>query len=209
MWGATLNTSSDRTARAVSIHAPRVGCDSASSTDTINQHVSIHAPRVGCDGQIITRAGFRSKFQFTHPVWGATPARLADYARTDCFNSRTPCGVRRSKGGETPTRATFQFTHPVWGATHTHLRRLKSNSRFNSRTPCGVRRRTSANYRRYYSFNSRTPCGVRPNLRRYIRGKAKVSIHAPRVGCDIPHASGWRTCAGFNSRTPCGVRPQT
>ena len=79
-------------------------------------------------------------------------------------------------------------------------------------------------------FNSRTPCGVRPHEARKIMGEEQVSIHAPRVGCDIiipPHImmrslfqfthpvwgatismlSNVQMNSGFNSRTPCGVRP--
>ena len=33
------------------------------------------------------------------------------------FNSRTPCGVRRSTGIRNLRNLAFQFTHPVWGAT--------------------------------------------------------------------------------------------
>ena len=33
--------------------------------------VSIHAPRVGCDS-IARQPSSRETFQFTHPVWGAT-----------------------------------------------------------------------------------------------------------------------------------------
>ena len=35
--------------RVVSIHAPRVGCDSTSTRFDSKRFVSIHAPRVGCD----------------------------------------------------------------------------------------------------------------------------------------------------------------
>ena len=33
----------------ISIHAPRVGCDSVQNRREIQQQISIHAPRVGCD----------------------------------------------------------------------------------------------------------------------------------------------------------------
>ena len=44
------------------------------SIKRFNIKVSIHAPRVGCD--ILATKSVRDsyKFQFTHPVWGATPA---------------------------------------------------------------------------------------------------------------------------------------
>ncbi len=100
-------------------------------------------------------------FQFTHPVWGATPARLLRRSHRRCFNSRTPCGVRQRRcskptylnsfNSRTPCGVRhpvhgfctfselFQFTHPVWGATTTTAATSSSIIGFNSRTPCGVR----------------------------------------------------------------------
>ena len=72
VWGATIGEGALRIAREVSIHAPRVGCDSRHISGTsffrcfnsrtpcgvrhsvilqfdISSGVSIHAPRVGCD----------------------------------------------------------------------------------------------------------------------------------------------------------------
>ena len=122
-------------------------------------------------------------FQFTHPVWGATLSPLMhrlDYFR---FNSRTPCGVRQH--GRNPPPATQGF---------------------NSRTPCGVRRQAKVTKSTDKSFNSRTPCGVRRTYSAKPLPPTSVSIHAPRVGCDLNHRSVSLLPAGFNSRTPCGVR---
>ena len=123
---------------SVSIHAPRAGCDALARSPACHCAVSIHAPRAGCD--YLRDEAYRSmlEFQFTHPVRGATLARPqlgrinavsihAPRAGCDtrrytprtsprCFNSRTPCGVRR-------------FT--------LHLTCVCPC--FNSRTPCGVR----------------------------------------------------------------------
>ena len=60
--------------------------------------VSIHAPRVGCDLATVLVYSVFKMFQFTHPVWGATPI----------------CSVFMS------ITAWFQFTHPVWGATQSY-----------------------------------------------------------------------------------------
>ena len=35
------------------------------------------------------------------------------------------------------------------------------------------------------NFNPRTPCGVRLSLPSYLSQILRISIHAPRVGCDI------------------------
>ena len=124
------------------------------------------------------------RFQFTHPVWGATigegalriaregsihaprvgcdTSQSTSRASTAGFNSRTPCGVRQ----------------------HIALASTKPIS-FNSRTPCGVRHkeRPRATAQRT-SFNSRTPCGVRRTYSAKPLPPTSVSIHAPRVGCD-------------------------
>ena len=94
VWGATTRHGEHSTRRSVSIHAPRVGCDTKSKTMNSTQEVSIHAPRVGCDLEGNYNDNTNNKFQFTHPVWGATdncPDLLRDLTS---FNSRTPCGVR-------------------------------------------------------------------------------------------------------------------
>ena len=147
------------------------------------------------------------RFQFTHPVWGATV--MADKTgksisvsihapRVGCdiltdpdsgnvvrFNSRTPCGVRPDSRSNKQWRRMFQFTHPVWGATHLHPLRQRRQvvSIHAPRVGCD----SSASGRRSgsYSFNSRTPCGVRLILSEVTPIRYQVSIHAPRVGCDL------------------------
>ena len=124
------------------------------------------------------------QFQFTHPVWGATHSRSPGRAPYGCFNSRTPCGVRLHEA-TAPARAL----------------------RFNSRTPCGVRRGYGDGQADGLRFNSRTPCGVRPLEYLILLYSMWVSIHAPRVGCDITISKRPKPNTSFNSRTPCGVRP--
>ena len=72
VWGATCAISSVEPNRVVSIHAPRVGCDFSSEFVLECLKVSIHAPRVGCDSYDQSGSCNCVKFQFTHPVWGAT-----------------------------------------------------------------------------------------------------------------------------------------
>ena len=42
-----------------------------------------------------------------------------------------------------------------------------------------------------------------------VTNHSKISIHAPRVGCDINDISKTTSNTNFNPRTPCGVRPWT
>ena len=102
----------------VSIHAPRAGCDRPQRSQNSCRRcfnsrtpcgvrraqkgfrfcilgVSIHAPRAGCDNFQTVNIASRRRFQFTHPVRGATLLAYFVRARKFRFNSRTPCGVRR------------------------------------------------------------------------------------------------------------------
>ena len=60
--------------------------------------ISIHAPRVGCDSAAQSLRLKFGQFQSTHPVWGATIGAGRSKSRNDNFNPRTPCGVRRIWG---------------------------------------------------------------------------------------------------------------
>ena len=85
-------------------------------------------------------------FQFTHPVRGATGQALnvglslsvsihapragcdlllaSAISLLDCFNSRTPCGVRLIQILKRFKIKKFQFTHPVRGATTATLQQI-------------------------------------------------------------------------------------
>ena len=103
----------------VSIHAPREGCDVViggviyevdrfnSRTPggvrlvpclvrELNPGVSIHAPREGCDVILVNAVKRPFVFQFTHPGRGATQVLWNNHPYGECFNSRTPGGVRLS-----------------------------------------------------------------------------------------------------------------
>ena len=170
-------------------------------------NVSIHAPREGCDDQGSPSSSTRSPFQFTHPGRGATPRPRRVSSPRQCFNSRTPGGVRRTasqahhlfdgvsihaprEGCDTVVVflqhivKAFQFTHPGRGATTGSGDPLPRLPSFNSRTPGGVRRLC-------FSRSSRS---------------SRVSIHAPREGCDVSVIFVGLSPRSFNSRTPGGVR---
>ena len=192
----------------VSIHAPREGCDQLATISlpryllfqfthpgrgatskelrrVAEEMVSIHAPREGCDSMDEDDAPPLSEFQFTHPGRGATedfasalvPSHVSIHApREGCdrsigrinvhrvgFNSRTPGGVRQSAD----------------------KRQYRSYNSFNSRTPGGVRLNSAnSNDNDNNGFNSRTPGGVRLCISTLALSLLKVSIHAPREGCD-------------------------
>ena len=101
----------------------------------------------------------------------------------DCFNPRTPCGVRQLLLGKVHCGMVFQSTHSLRSATIQfgggHIQKSR--------------------------FNPRTPCGVRPVVSEELNWGI-VSIHALLAECDscaVLKIAGSRC---FNPRTPCGVR---
>ena len=129
------------------------------------------------------------RFQFTHPVRGATlrlmPLKVCRLVsihapragcdekievrevRAGCFNSRTPCGVRPPRDG---------------------LRSWTISS-FNSRTPCGVRPYTDPSFKATSKFQFTHPVrGATDTITSYDTIHT-VSIHAPRAGCDVTYSA--------------------
>ncbi len=174
----------------------------------IDYAISIHAPRVGCDPGPCALQGNRQGFQSTHPVWGATGQPLHIGSGIKLFQSTHPVwGATSPNVGSVSLLHEFQSTHPVWGATpgpapqagtvpiSIHAPRVGCDLRpslsvvavqpisihaprvgCDGLTPCGGSIPKN--------FNPRTPCGVRPVP---IQGGVAflvISIHAPRVGCD-------------------------
>ena len=167
--------------------------------------ISIHAPRVGCDEH------------------GALQGRRQEY-----FNPRTPRGVRQDVSRFLTAIVRFQSTHPAWGATgrigypdgrfliSIHAPRVGCDysridiftvyAYFNPRTPRGVRPRETCNLPSKLLFQSTHPAwGATPDggLWKLLR---RISIHAPRVGCDQAPRKPYLTFLYFNPRTPRGVR---
>ena len=125
------------------------------------------------------------KFQFTHPMWGATAGRASTLTGLRCFNSRTPCGVRRSGSSGSCRTMAVSIHAPHVGCDKTarwcYWRFAVSihapHVGCDRTPPCRLSIRSN-------SFNSRTPCGVRQTMRVIRVWIAMVSIHAPHVGCD-------------------------
>ena len=159
--GVRLHIFNDlRSVYRISIHAPRVGCDSFGALFGALSSISIHAPRVGCD----RKSGIQKlEIHYFNPrtPGGVRPAQRHRLCPRPHFNPRTPGGVRRYGVISRLSPGEFQSTHPGWGAT------------FHPRRRC------------LYS---------------------RISIHAPRVGCDARAAASGCLRIHFNPRTPGGVR---
>ena len=148
--------------------------------------VSIHAPREGCDAATTANTASKATFQFTHPGRGAT-VEVAVVLIFDLFQFTHPGrGATRPRQRVGRDRA-VSIHAPREGCDGKVDAELWREGRFNSRTPGGVRRDLgNRDYQAYYvsihapregcdgssrtprvmqiSFNSRTPGGVRPRL---------------------------------------------
>ena len=103
-WGATKAASSDQLDHGISIHAPRVGSDSARACPTRRtRYFNPRSPR-GERPWLMTGKGINGIFQSTLPAWGATSSR----------------------DSHLPSCSGFQSTLPAWGATADPHRRLGS-----------------------------------------------------------------------------------
>ena len=163
VWGATGGQSGRNLAFSISIHAPRVGCDSPYGECLLCESyfnprtpcgvrlwcivwsfgfygISIHAPRVGCDLCKLFVLLVLS-ISIHAPRVGCDSSIGRTHAIPNYFNPRTPCGVRPERGHNHASDLAFQSTHPVWGATRPRSISGHIIRYFNPRTPCGVRPR--------------------------------------------------------------------
>ena len=183
VWGATPPDAPEGAPALFQSTLPVWGATAAELRERLKQYISIHAPRVGSD----TAAGYLvcpiCQLQPTRPVWGATALGARDLriphisihaprvgsdtalggnaSALHDFNPRSPCGERqlRLKTGEcTPL---FQSTLPVWGAT--------SNPRHSHP---------------HFSISIHAPRVGSDRLQIFHAGSGIISIHAPRVGSD-------------------------
>ena len=169
--------------------------------------ISIHAPREGCDVHTSLAAIGQNPFQSTHPARGATTTcgehkiitmhfnprtprgvRLRVISNTSLsinFNPRTPRGVRQRTSTRLSLSRTFQSTHPARGATVSRAAYENTPRRFQSTHPArGATAGLFSAFRGASDFNPRTPRGVRQDRRWQLADMRRISIHAPREGCD-------------------------
>ena len=196
--------------RAFQSTRPVWGATAGPWTCPPRSRISIHAPRAGRDLCLWTRYAGLTSFQSTRPVWGATEQEheLREKAEISIHAPRVGRDALEPDGAVTQIR--FQSTRPVWGATAGCTQAAAATSNFNPRAPCGARLfvHGPAVFRQY--FNPRAPCGARQAKRRRrclcqrfqstrpvwgatdgdVRDRLRecISIHAPRVGRDMPTA---------------------
>ena len=139
---------------------PERGATPSCTAYSIASTVSIHAPRAGCDTVVV---------------------RLL--ILQECFNPRTPSGVRLIFRSLSLACKTVSIHAPRAGCDTRGSHFRGGFVSFNPRTPSGVRQLFAETLVFRNGFNPRTPSGVRPMVVALEQQK-KVSIHAPRAGCD-------------------------
>ena len=168
----------------ISIHAPRVGCDTTSNATLYAALISIHAPRVGCD-------------RCARPLLPVTGN----------FNPRTPCGVRHAATYGWKLSGIFQSTHPVWGATPGVLIWWRRRESFQSTHPVwgATALRELLKQRHQISIHApRVGCDACGN-RFHCSTWPFQSTH-PVWGATVAACTVCCFFIDFNPRTPCGVR---
>ena len=168
----------------ISIHTPLAGSDDALPQLVDCLQISIHTPLAGSDMPLFFLPlvvsyfnphspcgerrssgslgfGYRSKFQSTLPLRGATRGLRRAVHRACHFNPHSPCGERRPYTSSPKYSLLFQSTLPLRGATRPASKRYSANSNFNPHSPCGER-----------------PEQVKIEAQRFI------SIHTPLAGSD-------------------------
>ena len=207
MWGATVVTVFPVPIPQFQSTHPVWGATCSSRVHLApGVRISIHAPRVGCDTSRVPPWHFPTVFQSTHPVWGATyhffeggdPVAISIHAPRVGCDYPVVQSIEPSEISIHAPRVGCDFC--------SGLPMAASSCHFNPRTPCGVRPDSPQGGAGHLHFNPRTPCGVRPCAVLFLPHVFDISIHAPRVGCDYRLPGPGAATRNFNPRTPCGVR---
>ena len=182
-WGATGAMGVERRHERISIHAPRMGSDSAGrwvdittipfqstlpgwgatrswNTQTRNISISIHAPRMGSD---------------VSPIACKPPISN--------FNPRSPDGERQYDSNGVSRKSLFQSTLPGWGATD-HLESKCQEPEISIHAPRMGSDRAPQHGGSHRGISIHAPrMGSDAARQDDVHGRA-ISIHAPRMGSD-------------------------
>ena len=148
-----------------------------------------------------------NRFQSTCPVRGTTEGKSLN-KEAHLISIHVPCTGHDQKVAEIGVRGlTFQSTCPVRGTTLPISSRERQGHHFNPRAPYGARQiklptaRTNQEH-----FNPRAPYGARPCDGAMLPRTGTISIHVPRTGHDVVHATYLPFQNDFNPRAPYGAR---
>ena len=148
--------------------------------------ISIHAPRMGSDSAVSSTNLRSSPFQSTLPGWGATVGWSLMVVTCMDFNPRSPAGERLAHRLSNVSLMTlFQSTLPGWGAT-------KDGTRHPCPPPISIhapRMGSDLQSGRYrggdVGISIHAPrMGSDSLLAQFRQFNVEISIHAPRMGSD-------------------------
>ena len=126
-----------------------------------------------------------SVFQSTHPVRGATNLGMHNVQKTKMISIHAPRAGCDVWGVYAGYAAHISIHAPRAGCDLTPFTSLIPCSLFQSTHPVrGATLHADAGGHAEIYFNPRTPCGVRLEIYDRIKALRKISIHAPRAGCD-------------------------
>ena len=130
-------------------------------------------------------------FQSTLPGWGATASKKSCSEQGANFNPRSPDGERLYYTYVDKWFHVFQSTLPGWGATTDSMMGSPLLKDFNPRSPDGERRVPLTYASCICQFQSTLPGWGATGLPPTVDERWLISIHAPRMGSDIPLLA-WR-----------------
>ena len=146
--------------------------------------ISIHAPIVGCDDGFLFYKCRTTKFQSTHPSWGATLAgeyktkdgQISIHAPIVGCDSNSPCRM--------PFICSISIHAPIVGCDNIYQSLVRLLQNFNPRTHRGVRPGCPSLSKLPSGFQSTHPSWGATVIVRRNDYLLIISIHAPIVGCD-------------------------
>ena len=183
VWGATTVVSGVHYATDVSIHAPRVGRDTARATSATQRRVSIHAPHAGRDKM-------RKAFHKLLTLSIHAPHAGRDHHSSCIMVLPSPFHSTRPMRGATlgVSRSAYQnyvsIHAPRVGRDIVIIDFLHNSASFNPRAPCGARPLVRRSRNGAVEFQSTRPVWGATRLFLVLFRYPCVSIHAPRVGRD-------------------------
>ena len=191
----------------ISIHTPLAGSDVVDVRHVYPVLISIHTPLAGSDMPLFFLPlvvsyfnphspcgerrssgslgfGYRSKFQSTLPLRGATARRTRWCSRNRNFNPHSPCGERPALTVPRWCFSKFQSTLPLRGATR-HRMTMMVPTVFQSTLPLRGATRARRKFRRALRFQSTLPLrGATLQVCDFWGTARMISIHTPLAGSD-------------------------
>ena len=163
--------------------------------------ISIRAPLAGSDDKLPWFC-FPGQISIRAPLAGSDNRRRCRRLRPAYFNSRSPCGERRTIFGSRASALAFHSALPLRVATTRPPGKCKTISNFNPRSPCGERHDSEIKNPNGLDFNPRSPCGERRACRGLVVDGKHISIRAPLAGSDYGTAKPWQNVRDISIRAP-------